>query len=102
MPQAMIPQYVTVIAEMTAHAGKEEELKRHLLLLVEHTRKEEGCIQYDLHVSHSDPRKFVFVENWTTAEALDRHSKSAHMLAFRDASAEIRTAPLVFTYSRIA
>jgi len=98
----MIPHYVTVIAEMTARPGKEEELKRHLLVLVEHTRPEEGCVQYDLHVSDLDPRKFVFVENWTTSEALDRHSKSVHMNAFREASAALRTDPMVRTYTRIA
>ena len=98
----MIPQYVTVIAEMTAHPGKEEDLKRHLLVLVEHTRREEGCIQYDLHLSDHDPRKFVFVETWTTAEALDRHSKSLHINAFREASASLRADPVVHTYTRIA
>jgi quinol monooxygenase YgiN len=99
---AMIPPYVTVIAEMTAHPGKEEELKRHLLVLVERTRQEEGCIQYDLHVSRDDPRQFVFVENWATAGALDRHSKSAHMDAFRQVSAALRADPAVRTYTRIA
>ena len=98
----MIPHYVTVIAEMTAKPGREEELKRHLLVLVEHTRREEGCVQYDLHVSDADPRTFVFVENWTTSEALDRHAKSAHMNAFRQVSAELRADPVVRTYSRIA
>lgn len=98
----MIPQYVTVIAEMIAHPGKEEELKRHLLALVEHTRQEEGCVQYDLHIANDDPRKFVFVENWITAEALDRHAKSAHMKQFREVSAELRADPVVVTYTRIA
>lgn len=98
----MIPHYVTVIAEMTAKPGKEEELKRHLLVLVEQTRQEQGCVQYHLHVSDDDPRKFVFVENWTTSEALDRHTKSAHMNAFRQVSAELRADPVVLTYTRIA
>jgi quinol monooxygenase YgiN len=98
----MIPRYVTVIAEMTAKPGKEEELKRHLLVLVDHTRQEEGCVQYDLHVSNDDPRKFVFVENWISPEALDRHSKAAHMKAFSQISAELRADPVVQTYTRIA
>jgi quinol monooxygenase YgiN len=98
----MIPHYVTVIAEMTAKPGKEEELKRHLLVLVEHTRQEEGCVQYHLHVSDLDPRKFVFVEIWTTSEALDRHAHSAHMDAFRQIAAELRAEPVVQTYTRIA
>ena len=98
----MIPHYVTVIAEMTAKPGKEEELKRHLLVLVEHTRQEEGCVQYHLHVSDDDSRKFVIVENWTTREALDRHARSAHMNAFSQVSTELRADPVVFTYKRIA
>ena len=98
----MISQYVTVIAEMTAKPGREEELKGHLLVLVEHTRQEEGCVQYDLHVSHDDPRKFVFVEIWTTSQALDHHLKSAHMKAFQEVSGELRSAPVVFLYTRIA
>jgi quinol monooxygenase YgiN len=87
---------------MTAHPGKEAELQRHLLVLVEHTRREEGCIQYDLHVSPSDPCQFLFVENWITAEALDRHANSPHMHAFRQVSADLRADPVVRTYTRIA
>jgi quinol monooxygenase YgiN len=98
----MMPQHVTVIAEMTAKPGKEEELKRHLLALVERTRREDGCVQYDLHVATLDPRKFVFVETWTTPQALDRHAKSEHMQAFQAASADLRCAPVVVTYTRIA
>jgi quinol monooxygenase YgiN len=96
----MIPNYVTVIAEMTAHPGKQEELKRHLLVLVEHTRREEGCVQYDLHVTE-DPHKFLFVENWTTAEALDRHANSEHMQTFKEATAGLREAPIVRLFTRI-
>ena len=96
----MIPNYVTVIAEMTAHEGKEKELKRHLLVLVEHTRREEGCVQYDLHVAE-DPRRFLFVENWTTAEALDRHANSEHMKVFKTATAELRDAPIVRLFTRM-
>ena len=59
-------------------------------------------MQYDLHISTADPRKLVFVENWTTAEALDQHLKSEHMKAFQNATADLRSAPTVFTYSRIA
>jgi quinol monooxygenase YgiN len=71
------------------------------LVLVEQTRREEGCVQYDLHVA-ADPRIFLFVENWTTAEALDRHAKSAHMQAFKEATAGLRETPIVRILTRIA
>ena len=94
---------VTVVAEMVAQPGKEEDLKRQLLILTVETRKEEGCIQYDLHQSTDNPGRFVFYENWTSAETLDKHSKSAHILAFRAIRDGILAQPgRVLTYYRIA
>jgi len=45
MPNTLL----TVVAEMVAKPGKEDELKRRLFALMEPTRKEDGCVQYDLH-----------------------------------------------------
>ena len=94
---------LTVVAEITAKAGKEAELKRLLLGLVEPTRKEEGCVQYDLHQSTDTPARFVFYENWTSREALDRHLKSPHLTACLVAVAEVLAeTPRILTYTRIA
>ena len=96
----MIPNYVTVIAEMTAHEGKQDDLKRHILALLKETRREEGCVQYDLHAGE-DGRTFLFVENWTTADALDRHAHSEHMRVFREATATLKGDPIVRKFTRI-
>src|SRR5689334_15311839 len=42
---------LTVVAELVAKPGMEEDLRRELMKIVEPTRNEDGCIQYDLHVS---------------------------------------------------
>ncbi len=70
---------VTVIATFQAQPGKETELKKALMSLLAPTRKEAGCINYDLHISPEDPAKFLFHENWTTKAALDAHLKSMHI-----------------------
>jgi len=94
---------VTVVAEMTAKPGREAELTRELLLMVEATRKEDGCAQYDLHVSAEHAGNFVFYENWTTREALDRHAASEHLKAFGAKAGELLTQPArVAIYKRIA
>ena len=85
----MTQNLLSVVAEMVAKPGKEEELKRHMIALVAPTLKEEGCVQYDLHQSTSEPGRFVFYENWTSREMLDRHSKSEHIAAFRSVRDEI-------------
>lgn len=72
---------VTVIATFQAQPGKEAELKQALISLVAPTRKEAGCINYDLHVLPDDPGKFLFHENWTSKAALDDHLKSDHVQA---------------------
>ncbi|MCP6769203.1 antibiotic biosynthesis monooxygenase, partial [Klebsiella pneumoniae] len=72
-------QLLTVVAQIQAKPGKEEDVRRLLLTLIEPTRKEEGCVQYDLHVHTSDPSRFVFYENWTSRDHLDRHLASPHL-----------------------
>jgi len=49
------------------------------------TRKEPGCISYDLHQSVSDEDTIVFVERWETREALDGHFVAPHFKVWREA-----------------
>ena len=71
--------------------------------LVAPTHQEEGCVQYDLHESTDQPGRFVFYENWTSRAALDKHSASAHIQAFRAKASEVLAEPArVLTYTRIA
>ena len=70
---------ITVVATFQALPGKEDELKKALIGLVAPTRKEAGCINYDLHQSPEEPGKFLFFENWTTKAALDAHLQMPHI-----------------------
>lgn len=64
---------LTVLAHMLTQLGKENEVKRELLSLVGPSRKDEGCINYDLHQAADDACRFMFHENWTSKAHLDRH-----------------------------
>ncbi len=57
-----------------------ELLKR----LVIETRKEKGCIQYDLFEDNRNKGVFFIHENWETNEDLHNHQVSDHMLKFRE------------------
>lgn len=72
---------ITVIATFQARPGKESELRIVLISLLALTRKETGCVNYDLHQSPEEPAKFLFYENWTSKAALDAHLQSAHVKA---------------------
>ena len=52
-----------------------------LSALVEPTRGESECLNYDLHQSRNDADVW-FYENWRSAEGLDAHMRSTHLQAF--------------------
>lgn len=73
---------LTVIAYMKAAPGKEDELREGLKSLIEPTSQEDGYVNYDLHESVEDPGVFFFYENWTSAEHLDAHLATPHLVDF--------------------
>ncbi len=75
---------VTVVARFKAKPGKEEMLKKELVELLEPSRADEGCINYDLHQGIEDPGLFIFYENWQSRELLKKHSVNPHLVAFRE------------------
>jgi quinol monooxygenase YgiN len=94
---------VTVVATFQARQGKEADLKNALMGLVAPTRKEAGCINYDLHASPEDPTRFLFHENWTSKADLDAHLKSAHIAALLPRVDELCVAfPEIKIWERIA
>lgn len=88
---------VTVLARIQAKAGMEETVKQELLALVAATRAEEGCLNYDLHQSSQDPALFLFYENWASREALDQHSRSSQIQAWRAQAGDLLAAPTEVT-----
>ncbi|MBO3459032.1 antibiotic biosynthesis monooxygenase [Aetokthonos hydrillicola Thurmond2011] len=70
---------VRVVARMVALPDKIEELKAILLELIPPTRKEAGCIKYELLQNNSDPTDLTFVEEWTSEDALNNHLLSEHI-----------------------
>ena len=85
---------LTVVARIRAKPGKESDVKQALLALVEWTRTEPGCINYDLHQSQNDPAQFLFYENWESKEDLEVHAQSPHIQVFRARAAELLAEPV--------
>jgi quinol monooxygenase YgiN len=93
---------LTVTATFQARPGKEAELRAALIGLLEPTRREAGCVNYDLHASPGEPAKFLFHENWTSQAALDAHLQSPHVKALLPRVDEFCTAfPQITTWERI-
>ncbi len=90
-------EQLTVIARIKAKADKIEETKEMLLGLIGPTRQEAGCINYDLHVHQEDPSLFVFYENWTSKEALDKHLEMPYLVAAGERGEELLDEPVEIT-----
>ena len=88
---------VTVVARIKARTGMEERVKQELLSLVNPTRSEAGCINYDLHQSTDDRSHFLFHENWTSKEDLDKHLEMPYLKAFLEKAEAILAEPAEIT-----
>ena len=67
---------IQVIAIIKVDINHETETLQHLNILVDKTRKEKGCLQYNLVKDQQEDGTFVMVELWETSESLKLHSQS--------------------------
>ena len=70
---------VTMVVTFQARPGKEAELRTLLTGLLAPTRKEAGCLNYDLHADPADPSKFLFHENWASHAHIEAHARMPHI-----------------------
>ena len=71
---------VTLIVILRAREGQETLLEAELRALVSPSRKEEGCLRYDLHRSIEIPGALLLHEVWTNREAHTEHTNTPHFL----------------------
>jgi quinol monooxygenase YgiN len=69
---------VKVIAKFFVKEDKVEEFLKLASVLVEESRKEEGCVSYNLLQDVSNPQILIMVEEWESAKILKTHMASAH------------------------
>jgi quinol monooxygenase YgiN len=64
---------LTVVAQIKAKPGKESQVRQELLSLVDPSRNDAGCLNYDLHQALDNHALFLLHENWTTEAHLEQH-----------------------------
>ena len=77
---------LTILAQITATPGKETLVRNELEKLIDITRAEKGCLQYDLHVDNEDPGFFIFYENWESRALWQTHMGAPHLAAYMAAT----------------
>ncbi|MFW0983999.1 putative quinol monooxygenase [Vibrio parahaemolyticus] len=73
---------IHLVAEVKAYLDSKDQVVNLLAGLLEPTRQEEGCCQYELYLDEKVDGLFMFQEIWASQEALDKHLQSPYMAAF--------------------
>ncbi|BDD12617.1 antibiotic biosynthesis monooxygenase (plasmid) [Fulvitalea axinellae] len=73
---------LTIVAKLKAQKGKESETRKALEALIPITLKEEGCLEYRLHVNTDNEGEFMFYENWTSHDLWQKHMNNTHLQDF--------------------
>lgn len=71
---------VTLIVLLRAREGQETLLEAELRALIGPSRREEGCLTFDLHRSVDAPGAFLLHEVWASREAHTEHMHTPHFL----------------------
>ena len=73
---------LTIVAHITVQPDKVEFIKAELEKLIDTTRAEDGCLQYDLHQDNGNPAHFMFYENWKSRDLWQAHMNNQHLKDF--------------------
>lgn len=90
-----------VIAHIHAKPGHEAEVQRGCESLVEPTRAEDGCIQYELYADPEDPCHFIFDEAWESYDQWQAHLQSDHIAANNERTGTLRQSVTVYQGHKI-
>lgn len=72
-----------------ARSGREEAAEEQLRWLADTSRRDAGCIQYDMHHRAEEPGRFMLYEQWESQEKLDAHLKMEYLADFREKSKDV-------------
>lgn len=79
---------LTILAICKAESGREAELRAAQEELVAATRKEPGCLRYELQQSLDDPRVLIFVESWASEALWNAHMQGDAIRRFQASGAD--------------
>ncbi len=82
---------VVVINVRPEKAAEFEEIVKPL---VENSRKESGCISYDLLPAVNQPNCYLVLETWESDHALEKHNQTMHFRDFAGRINEYATGPM--------
>jgi quinol monooxygenase YgiN len=75
----MAANSIRIVARLVAKPDSVDQVGAILRSVVDPTRKESGCIRYELLQNRSDQTDFTFIEEWESDAAIDAHLTTKHI-----------------------
>jgi len=85
---------IKCVAKSVVEEKNIEEFKSTALELVAESRKDPGCISYQLFQDLMDGTIITFIEEWESADALTLHSNAPHFLTIVPKLEALSTKPM--------
>lgn len=95
-PEAAVqaPDYQKMItAKVFIKEGKEADFISAARVIIDNTRKEEGCIYYSLYQDPYEKGNFIFVEKYKNQAAIDAHFAAPYFKEFGTNTADMTSKP---------
>ena len=73
---------VVLAVTWVAKTGREAETTALFSKLTEESRKEPGCVTYQVHRHRTEPRRFFIYEQYKDDAALEAHRNAPHFLQY--------------------
>ncbi|QQE13414.1 antibiotic biosynthesis monooxygenase [Planctomycetota bacterium] len=77
---------LTIVAKVVVKEEYREELEPELVRLLDPSRKDAGCLLYDMHQSNEDANTFLFYETWQNKGLWESHMETEHLKRWRKVS----------------
>jgi len=81
---------ITIVAKSIIKKGKKEDFKVLAEKLIRESRKEKGCISYNLYEDINNSNTLTFIEEWINEEAIKLHNESIHFTSIIPKLIELR------------
>jgi quinol monooxygenase YgiN len=85
---------ISVVATFNPKENQKKEVEQILRDMVGPTRKEPGCLRYELYGTAGTERQFVLIEAYADQVALEAHRATEHYKSYRSRVADALKEPI--------
>ena len=97
----MNSENIVLIARLKVKKDAVETATAAALAIVESSRGEKGCLNYDFHQAIDDETVFIWHETWADKNALDEHFAMPYFAELGEKLKDITDQPLQLTLTKM-